>query len=159
MLELDINLKLVLTFENGLKQDQSYQIIKIYNMIYGKNYIGNQQSAKGNKKYKTFNPQLNIDNEVAFVEATSEEIDNAVHLASEAFKSYRSISGEKKAAFLNAIADEILDLDDELIKIYCMESGLPEGRAKGERGRTVFQLRSFANLVKEGSWVGWAFGF
>ena len=30
---------------------------------------------------------------------------------------------------------------------------MPEGRAKGERGRTIGQLRSFANLVAEGSWV------
>lgn len=122
-------------------------------MITGKNYLGNKKSAKGTKTYKTFNPLLNIENEFVFVEATSQEIDEAVHLASEAFKVFRSISGEKKAAFLNAIADEILALDDELIQTYCMESGLPEGRAKGERGRTVFQLRSFADLVREGSWV------
>ena len=44
-------------------------------------------------------------------------------------------------------------MGDELIKTYCAESGLPEGRAIGERGRTIFQLRTFANLVKEGSWV------
>ena len=122
-------------------------------MITGKNYIGNSQSAKGNKTYKTFNPQLNLENEPTFVEATSEEIDEAVALASEAFKTFRAISGEKKAEFLNTIADEILALDDELIQTFCSESGLPEGRAKGERGRTVFQLRSFAELVKEGSWV------
>ncbi|MFH4963384.1 aldehyde dehydrogenase (NADP(+)) [Gaetbulibacter sp. M235] len=122
-------------------------------MITGKNYLGNKQLDKGTKTYKTFNPLLNIENEFVFVEATSEEIDEAVHLASEAFKVFRTISGEKKAAFLNAIADEILALNDELIQTYCKESGLPEGRAKGERGRTVFQLRSFADLVKEGSWV------
>ena len=40
-----------------------------------------------------------------------------------------------------------------LIQTYCSESGLPEGRAKGERGRTIGQLRTFADLVKEGSWV------
>src|SRR5690606_12314857 len=55
--------------------------------------------------------------------------------------------------FLNAIADEILALDSELIKIYCDETGLPEGRAMGERGRTVGQLRAFAQLLQEGSWV------
>ena len=122
-------------------------------MITGKNYIGNSQSAKGNKTYKTFNPQLNLENGPEFYEATSEEIDEAVGLASEAFKTYRNISGEKKAEFLNAVADEILTLDDELIQTFCSESGLPEGRAKGERGRTVGQLRMFAELVKEGSWV------
>ncbi|MEZ4793346.1 MAG: aldehyde dehydrogenase (NADP(+)) [Gelidibacter sp.] len=122
-------------------------------MITGKNYIGNNQSAKGTKTYKTFNPQLNLENEHVFTEATSEEINEAVRLASEAFKVFRTISREKKAELLNAIADEILKLDDILIQTYCLETGLPEGRAKGERGRTIFQLRSFADLVAEGSWV------
>lgn len=122
-------------------------------MITGKNYIGNQQSSKGSKTYKTFNPQLNIENEQVYVEATPEEINKAVTLAANAYKTFRITSGEQKSAFLNAIADEILALDDELVKIYCSETGLPEGRAKGERGRTVGQLRSFANLVLEGSWV------
>nr|WP_321232304.1 aldehyde dehydrogenase (NADP(+)) [uncultured Psychroserpens sp.] len=122
-------------------------------MISGKNYIGYQQSAKGDTTYTTFNPQLNIENSHVFTEATISEINEAAHLASEAFKTFRSISGEKKATFLNAIADEILALDDELVSTYCSETGLPEGRAKGERGRTIGQLRSFAELVAEGSWV------
>ena len=122
-------------------------------MITGKNYIGNQLSAKGSKTYKTFDPQLNIENEPIYTEATSEEIDEAVVLASEAFKTFRTASGKQKAEFLNTIADEILALDDELIQTYCSETGLPEGRAKGERGRTIGQLRSFADLITEGSWV------
>ncbi|MFK8058464.1 MAG: aldehyde dehydrogenase (NADP(+)) [Polaribacter sp.] len=119
----------------------------------GKNYIDNQLSAKGNKTYKTFNPELNKENSVEFSEASSEEIQEAVDLASKAFQEFRFISGTKKAKFLNTIADEILALDDELVQTYCSETGLPEGRAKGERGRTVGQLRSFATLVAEGSWV------
>ena len=119
----------------------------------GKNYIGNQLAATGTKIYKTFNPELNQENETVFVEATSKEIEEAVNLAASAFKEFRTISGIKKAEFLNAIADEILALDDLLIQTFCSESGLPEGRAKGERGRTIGQLRSFANLVAEGSWV------
>ncbi|WP_299012167.1 aldehyde dehydrogenase (NADP(+)) [uncultured Polaribacter sp.] len=122
-------------------------------MITGKNYIGNQLSAKGSNTFTTFNPELNLENETVFTEATSQEIDEAVNLATTAFKEFRTISGTKKAEFLNTIADEILALDDTLIKTYCLETGLPEGRAKGERGRTVGQLRSFANLVAEGSWV------
>jgi NADP-dependent aldehyde dehydrogenase len=122
-------------------------------MITGKNYIGNQQSAKGSKTYKTFNPVLNIENTKVFIEATSQEIHEAAHLATHAFQIFRTTSGEKKARFLNAIADEILALDELLVQTYCSESGLPEGRAKGERGRTVMQLRMFADLVAEGSWV------
>ncbi|RIA08536.1 NADP-dependent aldehyde dehydrogenase [Flavobacteriaceae bacterium MAR_2010_72] len=122
-------------------------------MITGNNYIGNKQSAKGETTYKTFNPQLNIENKPIFTEATQEEINEAVHLATAAFKTFRSISRLKKADFLNVVADEILALDDELIETYCSESGLPEGRAKGERGRTVGQLRMFADLVLEGAWI------
>ena len=122
-------------------------------MITGKNYIGNNQSAKGTKTYKTFNPKLNLENENVFTEATSEEINEAANLAAKAYKEFQNISGTKKADFLNAIVDEIMALDDELIQAYCSETGLPEGRAKGERGRTIGQLRSFADLVSEGSWV------
>ncbi|SHG98182.1 aldehyde dehydrogenase (NADP(+)) [Winogradskyella jejuensis] len=122
-------------------------------MITGKNYIGSKLSAKGSKTYKTFNPELNIENEPIYTEATISEINEATQLATEAFETYKAVSGEKKAKFLRAIADEILALDDTLIKTYCSETGLPEGRAKGERGRTVGQLRSFADLVEEGSWV------
>ncbi|MBT8303447.1 MAG: aldehyde dehydrogenase (NADP(+)) [Bacteroidia bacterium] len=122
-------------------------------MITGKNFLGNEQSAKGNKDYKTFNPKLNIENEHVFIEATVEEINEAVDLATSAYDEFKIIGGKRKADFLNAIADEILALDDELIQTYCSETGLPQGRAKGERGRTIGQLRSFAELVSEGSWV------
>lgn len=122
-------------------------------MITGKNYIGNRQSAEGNTTYKTFNPQLSIENDTVFTEATSEEIVAAAYLASDAFEVYRQISGAKKAEFLNSVASEILALDELLIQTYCAETGLPEGRARGERGRTVNQLKLFADLVTEGSWV------
>ncbi len=122
-------------------------------MMTGKNYIGNTPSAKGNKTFKTFNPILNLENETEFVEASAVEIEEATALAKAAFILYNRKSGKQKAEFLNTIADEILALDDQLIKTYCSETGLPEGRAKGERGRTVGQLRSFADLVAEGSWV------
>ncbi len=122
-------------------------------MITGKNYIGNRLSGNGSKTYKTFNPKLNIENEYEFTEASVEEINEAAFLAADAYISYNQKSGKEKAAFLNAIADNILALDDDLIAVYCSESGLPEGRAKGERGRTIGQLRAFASLIEEGSWV------
>lgn len=122
-------------------------------MITGKNYIGAQRSAAGSKIFRTFDPVSNIENEPQFYEASPEEIDKAVALAWKAFTCYQDYSGEQKSDFLNAIADEIEALGDELINTYCLESGLPQGRAMGERGRTMFQLRSFADLVKKGDWV------
>ena len=122
-------------------------------MISGKNIIGNKLSKEGDITYKTFNPKTNKETDFTFYEATSVEINEAVKLASEAYKVYKDVSGVKKAEFLEAIALEIEVLGDELITTYCKESGLPDGRARGERGRTMGQLRAFAALLKEGSWV------
>ena len=119
----------------------------------GKNHIGNTLKADGTITFRTFNPKLNLENDPVFTEASTAEIHEAVSLAKNAFGEFRAMSGEKKGAFLDAIADEIVALDDLLIQTYMTESGLPEGRAKGECGRTIFQLRSFADLVREGSWV------
>ena len=122
-------------------------------MITGENYIGNERSAKGGEKFRTFDPKLNLENEWTFYEASSDELDEAANLAWNAFGSYQNISGRKKAEFLREIADQIETLGEDLIQVYCKETGLPEGRAMGERGRTCFQLRTFADLVEEGSWV------
>jgi len=121
-------------------------------MITGKNYIGFSLSGKGTKTYKTFNPKTNRENPTVFIEATSGEIDKALQLATDAFPIYRNTPGKNRAQFLNAIADEIQNLGDELIQTYMSESGLPEGRAKGERGRTIGQLRMFASLIETEHW-------
>jgi NADP-dependent aldehyde dehydrogenase len=122
-------------------------------MITGKNYIGNQLSANGSKTFTTFNPIENKENNWQITEASSSEVDEAAKLAGIAFKEYSQFSGKKKAAFLNAIANEIESLGDALLETYCSESGLPQGRANGERGRTLGQLRAFANHLEDGNWV------
>lgn len=123
-------------------------------MISGKNCIAGEFSAKGSTVFKTFNPGLNKENPTTFVEATKEEIQEAAAAGWEAFKTYRKVPGPQRAAFLNAIADEIQALGQELLDTYTSESGLPEGRAIGERGRTMGQLRSFAALVGDEDWRG-----
>ncbi len=119
----------------------------------GKNQIGNELKASGTIKFRTFNPQKNTETEQLFTEATDAEINEALTLAKDCFPEFRAMSGQRKAAFLDAIADEILTLGDELIQVFMSESGLHEGRAIGERGRTIFQLRTFSELLREGSWV------
>lgn len=122
-------------------------------MITGKNYIGEEQCAMGERFLKTFNPQLNKENPWIFAEATEAEMEQAVLLANQAFNSYRTIPGKERAKFLHAIADEIAALGNSIVEVYCLESGLPKGRAEGERSRTIGQLHSFAEMVEEGSWV------
>lgn len=99
------------------------------------------------------NPATGEKLEPAFYEATEKEINKAIEKASEAFQTYRNASGKEKAIFLDNIAEEITALGDELIKRCMEETGLPEARLTGERGRTVGQLKLFAALLREGSWV------
>lgn len=122
-------------------------------MITGKNYIGKELSAKGEITYQTINPQTNKQNSHIHYEASTEEVNEAVNKATMAFEIYKNITERSRAEFLNEIANNIEALGQELTDIYIQESGLPEGRAKGECSRTVGQLRTFAEMVKEGSWV------
>ncbi|WP_373183414.1 aldehyde dehydrogenase (NADP(+)) [Halomonas campaniensis] len=77
----------------------------------------------------------------------------ACQLAEEAFASYRETSLDVRAAFLEAIADEIEAIGDELITRAMAETGLPRARLEGERGRTCGQLRLFAGVVRAGEWL------
>jgi len=121
-------------------------------MISGKNYIGYQLKTSGSVTHKTINPKLNIKNISPFFEAKVEEVNQAVELASKAFKVYKNVSGMQKAAFLNTIVDEILTLDSELTVMFVLESGLPEGRAQGESKETIGQLHSFTDLILKEDW-------
>ncbi len=91
--------------------------------------------------------------EPAFGGGAAAEVERACALAWVAFDAYRETGLDERARFLEAIADEILGLGDALIERCAAESGLPRGRLEGERGRTVGQLRLFAQSVCEGSWL------
>lgn len=82
-----------------------------------------------------------------------ESVNDVMLQAAEAFKKYRKVSGKNKAIFLRAIAEEIEGLGTELIQTAMQEANLPEARLLGERGRTTSQLKMFADLLEEGSWV------
>ncbi|MGH9599829.1 MAG: aldehyde dehydrogenase (NADP(+)), partial [Terracidiphilus sp.] len=63
------------------------------------------------------------------------------------------LSGREKGRFLRHIAAGIESLGTELIERAQRETALPEKRLQGEAARTVNQLRLFAQLAEEGSWV------
>ena len=81
------------------------------------------------------------------------EVDRAAKAAEEAFWSYGYSTRAERAAFLNKIADEIEARADAITKIGSEESGLPEARLQGERGRTVGQLRLFASHIEKGDYL------
>ncbi len=73
--------------------------------------------------------------------------------AQEAFLFYKNLPGKEKGAFLDTLAEILESNRSEIVPLAVKESNLPEGRINGELGRTTGQIRLFANMVKEGSWV------
>lgn len=82
------------------------------------------------------------------------EVAAACAAADAAFDTYRATNRDQRAALLERIALEILALGEVLIDAAHRESGLPRARIEGERGRTVGQLRLFADVVRKGAWQG-----
>ena len=117
------------------------------------NIIAGKAVKGSGKTFKAYNPATQTEIEGDFEVATIDNVNEAVTEAVEAFKMYKNTSGKIKAHLLRTIADEIEALGDALVQCAMKESGLPEGRIKAERGRTCGQLRLFATLVEEGSWV------
>ena len=120
--------------------------------LHGMNLIGGRPSAAGTRTLSAVDPARSVPLEPAFHEATGEEIARAAALAAEAFAAHPR-DPARTAALLERIAQEIEALGDSLLERAGAETGLPAGRLKMERGRTVGQLRMFAELVAEGSWV------
>jgi 2,5-dioxopentanoate dehydrogenase len=88
-----------------------------------------------------------------FSKGTPALVDQAVKAAEEAFETYAYSTREERAAFLEAIAEEIDARGDSITEIGSQETGLPEARLIGERGRTVGQLRLFAAHIRKGDYL------
>src|SRR5665647_2299731 len=121
--------------------------------LHGKNFLGGQLSAQGQKLFSAVNPTNGEKLSPEFCEASPAEINQALSLSEIAFENYRKQSAEKIAQFLEKIADEILQLGDTLIQRANAETALPEQRLLGERARTIGQIKMFADLVREGAWL------
>ncbi|HEY0412864.1 MAG TPA: aldehyde dehydrogenase (NADP(+)) [Allosphingosinicella sp.] len=116
-------------------------------------FIGGRAVQGSVGEVRAVNPETGETLEPAYRGATREQLDEACRLAAVAFDPYRGADPESRAGFLEAIAQNILDLGDELVERCVAESGLPRPRIEGERGRTVGQLRLFAQVVRDGRYV------
>ncbi len=121
--------------------------------VLGENLIGYENSSEGELKFKTFNPLLNEENPWIFCQASSKEVERAAKKAREAFPTFSSLPGSRRAAFLEAIALEMETNRETILETYVAESGLPVGRAEGEFARTLGQINRFANIARTGQWA------
>lgn len=120
--------------------------------ITGQALIGGLNVMGNGAPFQAFDPSKKEVIAPAFHAVDAQQIDQACRLAQAAFDPFRATSDEQRAVFLDTIAQQILALGDDLIVRAMAESGLPRMRLEGERGRTVNQLKLFADLLREGSW-------
>ncbi len=121
--------------------------------VNGEMLLGNRAVTGSGSPEFAQNPATGERIEPAFPSASKDDVQLACTLAERAFDAYRNISLQQRATFLETIADEILALGDTLVQRAIAESGLPQMRIEGERGRTMAQLKLFASVVRSGNWL------
>ncbi len=118
------------------------------------NFIGGKRSAAGSVRLHSVDAHTGEALPGAFIQATAAEVAAAAEAAEAAFVEYNALAPERRAQFLEAIADQLDALDEAFIAIVCRETALPAGRIQGERARTSNQMRQFAKVLRRGDYLG-----
>ncbi len=119
----------------------------------GQSFIGGRRGSSEGAGFQAMNPQSGAALDPIYHSATAAEVDEAVKLASQAFASYSQTSSKACAALLRRAAEGFERQRDALAERAHLETALPMPRLLGEVSRTAGQLRLFASVVEEGSWV------
>ncbi len=119
----------------------------------GRSLIGFREGAGSGDPLYAHDPTTGQQLQPGFIPSTAEEVDGAVKLAADAFKTYSRTSGRERGAFLRKIADMIESITGDIVGRAAQETALPVARLQGEAARTCHQLRLFAQVAEEGSWV------
>ena len=88
----------------------------------------------------------------AFPDATTAEVDMTLRAAAEAFHSFRKLSGESRATFLETLADILEQNTEEIISLADGETSLGLPRLGMELERTANETRLFAKLARSEDW-------
>jgi NADP-dependent aldehyde dehydrogenase len=84
---------------------------------------------------------------------TPSEIEKIAVLAESAADQWAGTPARVRAEALEAVADALDAAADTLVPVAASETNLPDGRLRGELKRTTFQLRLFAEMLAEGSYL------
>ncbi|MDZ5077198.1 aldehyde dehydrogenase (NADP(+)) [Nesterenkonia sp. HG001] len=117
-------------------------------LIAGRPVTGTDRTVHG------FDPSTDEPLEPGYPLIDEAQLAQATSAAAEAYQSFSQLEPETHAAFLEKIASSIDALGPEITARAMAETGLPEARLVGERGRTVNQLRLFAAVVRQGDFRG-----
>ncbi|QLD12062.1 aldehyde dehydrogenase (NADP(+)) [Microbacterium oleivorans] len=81
------------------------------------------------------------------------EVDAFIRVADAASAAWRAATIAERGEALRAVAEGLDARADDLVTLAGSETHLAEGRLRGELKRTTFQLRLFADVLAEGSWL------
>ncbi|MEW4449431.1 aldehyde dehydrogenase (NADP(+)) [Qipengyuania sp. JC766] len=121
--------------------------------ITGKNFVAGEW-RDGDSHFQAVDAQSGKPFGENFASASANDVADACAAAAGAQAEYAGRPLSERAAFLRLAADKIDALGDTLTQRAMKETGLPEARLNGERGRTVGQLRLFADEIEHGGWQG-----
>ncbi len=121
--------------------------------LLGTSFIGHSRSAGTEVAGHGVEPGTGRKLDPPYVAATEDEVQRALSLAAAAFPVYSQLPAATRAGFLRAIATGIEGVVDDIVERGQVENALAEPRLRGETARTAGQLRMFADLIEEGSWV------
>lgn len=121
--------------------------------VTGKQLIGGQWRDGSGGRYQAIDPATGepLGPELSF--AGDDQITAATRAAAAAAPVFAATSPLERSRFLEACAEEIMALGDELLDRVSAETGYPRARAEGERGRTCGQLRMFASHIVKGDYL------
>lgn len=122
-------------------------------MLTGEYFIASRRVARKADGFRAIAAATGAEMDPVFAITDADDVASACLAADAAFPIYAALPRERRAVFLEAIADEIEALGDALIDRAMLESGLPGARLTGERGRTTGQLRLFANEIRLGDYL------
>lgn len=97
-------------------------------IITGDALIGGQAVKGTGAALRAYNPTLQQVMDPEFFTVDFDQIDQACRAADAAFDTFRALSDERRAVFLETIAEQIMALGDVLIERTMAETGLPRAR-------------------------------
>lgn len=109
--------------------------------------------AAGAPTFRALHPRTGTQGGPAFAEATPADVASAAGTAEQAFRELRSWPGARRGELLRRVAQELESLTGPLLETADAETALGVPRLTGELGRACGQLRAFAALVEDGSYV------
>ncbi|WP_127502121.1 aldehyde dehydrogenase (NADP(+)) [Actinoplanes solisilvae] len=101
----------------------------------------------------SIDPRTGSSTAVGVRENTPGDVDNLCRTALEAFPAFEALGRAGRASVLLACADALEEERDRIVALADRETALGPTRLNGELTRTCYQLRFFASVLDEGSYL------